>query len=37
MRILLAEDDRHLNDTLTYQLEQQHFNDSVDVILWLEC
>ena len=25
MRILLAEDDRHLNDTLTYQLEQQHF------------
>lgn len=19
------------------QLEQQHFNDSVDVILWLEC
>ena len=25
MRILLAEDDRHLNDTLTYQLEQQRF------------
>lgn len=25
MRILLAEDDRHLNDTLTYQLEQQGF------------
>lgn len=26
MRILLAEDDRHLNDTLTYQLESEHFN-----------
>lgn len=25
MRILLAEDDRHLNGTLTYQLEQEHF------------
>ena len=25
MRILLAEDDRHLNDTLTYQLETEHF------------
>lgn len=25
MRILLAEDDRHLNGTLTYQLEQQGF------------
>lgn len=23
--------------TLFTQLEQQHFNDSVDVILWLEC
>ena len=25
MRILLAEDDRHLNDTLTYQLETEQF------------
>ncbi|MDE6386858.1 MAG: response regulator transcription factor [Lachnospiraceae bacterium] len=25
MRILLAEDDRHLNNTLTYQLETEHF------------
>lgn len=23
--------------TLFTQLEHQHFNDSVDVILWLEC
>ena len=29
--------DEEAYSTLFAQLEQQHFNDSVDVILWLEC